>query len=213
MTTILTVTTILTDWRTVTKLTDANGQSHGGCQWGPNVENPKGVLSGKNGLCGAGFYHGYHTPELAAFLNPRGADFQMPQFWLAEIRGTVEVEREIMKLGATEMRTVREIPAIVPTTLQRVAFTLYVASATLDSVGLAIPKWEEWRDNWFVGTGPRTYAAAYAANAAAANADACAAYAAYNAAADAAYAAYAANAAADILVDASIFALSEGWER
>ena len=178
--------TILKQWRTVYKLTDASGQTRNNTQWGPGVTNPCGVLSGQGDLCSAGYYHAYHTPELAAFLNPIGGNFDPATclFWLAEIRGTVQEEAGILKLGSTEQRTVVEIPAIRPTTDQRVAFGLLCALAMLDANALSIPAFEQWAHDWLDGRpAARTAAAARAARAARA-----------------------------ILCDAAVLALAEPWE-
>ena len=205
------MTEILKTWRTVYKLTDANGQTRGGTQWGPNVTNPCGTLSGAGGLCSGGFYHGYHTPELAAFLNPIHADIPSPRFWLAEIRGVVETDRGHLKLGATEMRVVRELPAIVPTIRQRQVFAIYCARSALSTVGLDIPAWTIWAAAVLSGTSSSD-AAVNAVNAVnAANAAYSAAnYAASDAAVAAVAAYYAANAsysAANAASDAAIYAM------
>jgi len=201
----------LTRWRTVCKLTDAVGRTFAGTQWGRGVTNPNGVLSGDGGLCSDGFYHAYVTPEIGAFLNPihAGLNADTLLFWRAEIRGTVE-EDGILKLGATEMRTVEQIEPIRPTTNQRVAFAIYIASS---SRGEIPPAWERWRDNWLDGTDRTQFAGfgaaeddwtAGAAGAAAKSAARRVAVGAWDAERDAL--------AADIILDACTFALSELWD-
>lgn len=219
----------LSKWTTVYKLTGQDYRTFRDTKWGKGVTNPNGVLDGRFGLCTPSFYHAYLTPALAAFMNPVHAGIQNPVFWRAEIRGKVEVDGEggILKLGATEMRTVERIPAITPTLTQRVVFALLCVDDKK-----AGKEWCEWRDNWLDGI-DRSYetasaaddaadaavrAAAYAAAGAAYAADA--AYAAADAADAARYAAYAAaddasgesTSAADRLLDASVIALQESWE-
>ena len=232
---------LLSDWRTVYKLTDHKGQSYNATQWGAGVMNPCGILHGRDGLCGGGFYHAYHAIELAVFLNPRGAAFKADtmRLWEAEIRGTVETDYGILKLGATEMRTVRELDCPRPTTLQRTAFGVLAALATVDAAGLTIPGFVEWGTGWLsnldrsssaavasaasASAASSAYAAAYDSASAVASAVASAAsasaassaYAAYAAASAAAYAAY--DAAkwdiTGLLVDAAVLALADSWEN
>ncbi len=199
----------LPDWRTVYKLTDQKDQTYGGCQWGVGVENPKGVRGGAFGLCGGGFYHAYHTAELALLLNPLGAHFPANtlHLWRAEIRGVVEEDGGILKLGATECRTMERMELGVPTTVQRVAFAALLARAALDILSRSIPAWGAWADGWLDGVDRTAHAAQ------AAHADASAARAAHAAHADAS-AARAAS-AADIraaIADAAILALIQPWE-
>ena len=199
--------TIVKKWAGVYKLTDAKGQTRNSTQWGPEVTNPCGVLSGEGGLCGSGFYHAYHAGELAVFLNPLGANFPADtmRLWEAEIRGAVETDQGILKLGASEMRTVEELDCPRPTLLQRTAFSVLVALATVDAAGLTIPGFVEWGEGWLSNLDRSSSAA---------NAAAAAAYAAANAAnAYAAYAAYVGKWSVEaVLVDAAVLALAETWE-
>lgn len=121
------------------------------------MTNPAGILSGKGVLCGPGFYHAYHTPEIAAFQNPVGAWFDNPRFWLAEVRGEVKTDHGILKLGSTELQTLYELPPIVPTMLQRTAYAILMAGATLNAIDLNIPEWQTWADDWLTpGSAART---------------------------------------------------------
>ena len=154
----------LNDWRTVYKLTDARGRSYNNCQWGEGVVNPQGVLTGNGALCSGGFYHAYHTPELAAFLNPLGASFDASsmKLWRAEIKGIVDEDKGILKLGATEMQTICEIECLRPTTLQRNAFGIIVSLLTLDACEYHISEFEVWAASWLSNT-DRSESAAWAA--------------------------------------------------
>ena len=190
---------ILTKWTTAYKLTAQDGTTHEGrCRWVKGKANPHGVKRGAGGLCSAGFYHGYHIPELAGFLNPIHANIPNPRLWEVQIRGTVEEDRGILKIGATEMRLVRELPYVEPTTDQRIAFAISCGGVILSLRQQAIPAWDHWAAEWLAGRGTEAERCAAAAAAAAR----AAAYAA--AAADAADAAY----ARDIIQDAVAFALT-----
>ena len=223
-------------WRTVYKLTDRDGRTWNATQWGPGVTNPRGVLSGAGDLCTGAFYHAYHTAELAAFLNPLGAAFDAATclFWEAAVRGKIVEDRGILKLGSTEMRTIREIAPLRPTIRQRVAFGILVASAVLDLRGQHIPAFQDWSARWLdgeQGTAVEAAWAAAAARAAAVEAARAAARAAAEAAdwaaVGAAWAAAAARAAAEaadwaantsrpevsaLVCDAAVLALAESWE-
>ena len=207
------MTLILKSWRTAYKLTDQNGQTHNGCQWGPKVKNPMGKLSGQGGLCGPGFYHAYVSPEMAAFLNPIHANITDPILWEMRIRGKVELDGPdgVLKLGATEAETIRTLPMIVPTPIQRVLFSVYNGAAALEAAGLEIPGWDAWADNVLVDPAHifNASAARSAAWSAARSAES-AARSAESAAWSAASAASAARSAesAAILRDAAAFALS-----
>jgi hypothetical protein len=212
-------------WTPCVKLTDAAAQSYNSTQWGEGVTNPAGVLSGAGGLCSAGFYHGYRSPELALFLNPIHANFLPARLWLAEYRGTVE-DNLGLKFGATEMRTVKELSVPKITGEQRVAFALFASAQVYDGAAFS-----EWASAWLSGedrseaSARATSSAAYraaraaadsAAYWAAASATSSAAYwAAHWAAASAAYWAAASAAAStaphDLLDNAVAWALSREW--
>ena len=198
--------TILKTWRTAYKLTDANGQTHNGCQWGPGVTNPCGKLSGTGGLCSGAFYHWHLTPELAAFLSPIHGNFNLAtaQLWEVRVRGTVELDSGILKGGSTECGTVRRVSLVIPTTEQRVRFSVYCAGAALDDAALDIPAWSAWADNRLAGD--LSWSAARSAARGAASATS-AAWSAANAAESAAWSAASATSAA-ILLDAVAFALT-----
>ena len=147
-------------------------------------------LSGEGDLCGPGWYHYYHDPLLAAFMNPAHADIGNPRCFEVEALGKHKDDNGL-KGGCTKMRLLEEIDLPAATTNQRIAFGILCAKEVCKNV-----RWNAWADNWLNGN-DRSAHAAYAATdaaayAASAAADA-AAYAARAAHADAAYAA--ANAA------------------
>jgi hypothetical protein len=179
----------------VYKLTDEKLQTHAGFQW--EVGKKHGPLSGKGKLCGPGWFHAYHSPELAVLMNPTHAAIKMPLLWRAKASGKT-LDDYGLKLGVQSLKLVEQIPLPIYTTNRRVAFGIYCAWQVYDDDA----KWRDWTCGWLSGadrSANAAYAAAYSANAAAN--PACAAANAANAAAYATYAAanaatYAANAAA-----------------
>ena len=63
------------------KLTDENGQTRGGTQWGPGVSHSG---TGCGGLCSPGWIHAYEHPLVAVLLNPIHGKFRQPRMWEAE---------------------------------------------------------------------------------------------------------------------------------
>ncbi len=132
----------------VWKLTTAEHTTHNATLWGEGVSNPKGVLTGRGGLCGSGFYHGYDSPYLAVLLNPIHANITGPVLWQAEWRGEREDDYGL-KFGATEFRTVQIVEAPRFTTEQQVAFSIFCAALVWDES--TCPAWQEWSVKWLVG--------------------------------------------------------------
>src|SRR3990167_5711077 len=64
---------------TTYKLTDHNGRTHGGTQWGENVRHE--ATGTFNRPCTDGVIHSYTSHYLAALLNPIHANFSEPQLW------------------------------------------------------------------------------------------------------------------------------------
>ena len=169
------------------KLTDKNGQTWGGTQWGPGVSH-SGTGTGE--LCGPGWIHAYEHPLIAVLLNPIHANFPNPRLWEAE--GEVGLRDGQIKCGCATLTTIREIPLPKITTEMRVRFAVLCAKEVC-----ACRTWNAWADKWLSGEDRSEAAAGAAAEAAwAAQATSWAAYAA-QAAAEAARAA-AARAGTDI---------------
>jgi hypothetical protein len=180
------------------KLTDGDGQTRGGTQWGPGVSHSG---TGEGELCGPGWIHAYEHPLVAVLLNPIHADFKHPRLWEAE--GEIAIRDGQLKCGCKTLTTIREIPLPEITTEMRVRFAILCAKDVCADLS-----WNAWANGWLSGedrsaeAAYRSAEAAYAAQAAAAAAEAAwAAYAAYAAAraaaaAEAAWAAWAAHAAA-----------------
>ena len=89
------------------KLTDANGRTHGGCQWGEGVTH---TAPGHGPLCSAVWLHFYRHPVIGLFLNPAHTRFDAATMRLWECRyAGVRFDDGMLKSGSTELTTVREI--------------------------------------------------------------------------------------------------------
>jgi hypothetical protein len=186
------------------KLTDGDGQTWNGTQWGPGVSHSG---TGKGELCGPGWIHAYEHPLIAVLMNPIHANFQNPRLWEAE--GEVALRDGQLKCGCATLTTVREIPLPSITTEMRVRFAILCAKEVC-----ACLSWNAWADKWLSGE-DRTQAAAERAcvraeAAAAAAAEAAAAAWAAEAAA-AAWAAEAARAAAAAAAAEAAAAWASAW--
>ena len=169
------------------KLTDGDGKTWGGTQWGPGVSHSG---TGEGELCGWGWIHAYEHPLIAVMMNPIHARFKHPRLWEAE--GEIAMRDGQLKCGCKTLTTVREIPLPSITAEMRVRFAILCAKEVC-----AFRSWNAWADRWLSGEDRSEAAAEDAAEAAwAAQAASWAAYAAARAAAAAAAAARAAAAAA-----------------
>ena len=142
-------------------LTDQNGRTYGGCQWGPGAQH---ITSGEDQLCSPGWTHWYLSPELAVLLNPIHAEFADPQIWIGE--GTIGLRDHQIKVGCVDGRTLRRITLPKVTTDQRVHFAILCALAVYKE-----PTFAAWAAKWVDRT-DRTARAAEAAAAAAKAAEA-----------------------------------------
>ena len=141
---------------TLYKLTDSDGKTLNGTQWGPGVSHSG---TGKGGLCGPGWIHAYEHPLIAVLLNPIQADFENPRLW--EAKGEIGLRDGQLKCGCKTLTTVREIPLPEITTEMRVRFAILCAKEVCADLS-----WNAWADKWLSG-GDRTQAAASAATEAA----------------------------------------------
>lgn len=144
------------------KLTDENGQTYGGCQWGENITHGEDeLLEGEGPLCSGHWYHAYQDPVLAVLMNPAHANFENPKLWEAE--GNLNrVEPD--KVGCRSLTTLREISLPEVTTTQRAAFGILAALEVCDK-----PYFVAWANKWLTGkdkSAETTWAAARAAEAA-----------------------------------------------
>jgi hypothetical protein len=134
------------------KLTDRDGQTWGGTQWGPGISHSG---TGEGELCGPGWIHAYEHPLIAVLMNPIHANFQNPRLWEAE--GEVALRDGQLKCGCKTLTTVREIPLPKITTEMRVRFAIMCAKEVC-----AYPAWNAWADRWLSGEDRSEAAAAKA---------------------------------------------------
>lgn len=176
---------------TLYKLTNGDGQTRGGTQWGPGMSHSG---TGEGGLCGPGWIHAYESPLIAVLMNPIHADFKNPRLWEAE--GEIAIRDGQLKCGCATLTTIREIPLPEITTEMWIRFAiLCTKEASTAAVGEAWKAWNAWADKWLSGE-DRSAAAAAAAAKAVRKAAGAVGPAAYDAAAWAAEAAEAAEASA-----------------
>ncbi|HRT22354.1 MAG TPA: hypothetical protein P5318_19765 [Candidatus Hydrogenedentes bacterium] len=123
------------------KLTDGDGKTLNGTQWGPGVSHSG---TGEGGLCGPGWIHAYEHPLIAVLLNPTHANFQNPRLWEAE--GEVGLRDGQLKCGCKTLTTVREIPLPSITTEMRVRFAILCAKEVCADLS-----WNAWADKWLSG--------------------------------------------------------------
>lgn len=143
------------------KLTDENGQTCGGMQWGENVTHA--ATGDGEELCSDGWIHVYDNPLLAVLLNPIHANFKNPRLLECECSGDTLDDRGL-KRGYKTVTAVREIPLPEITIEHRVRFGILCALEVY-----AEPSFVVWANAWLDGTN-RTDAAASAAAWAAARA-------------------------------------------
>ena len=144
------------------KLTDENGCTKGGMQWGENVTHEATGSSGQS-LCSDGWIHTYESPLLAILLNPIGAAFINPQMWEAE--GTIGRNDKGLKCGCRSLTTIKRIPIPKINTTQRIAFGILCTMEVYKDKDFT-----KWAQDWISGrdrTALAAWAAARAAEAAA----------------------------------------------
>lgn len=156
------------------KITDKNGQTRGGMQWGEGITH-RASGKGKE-LCSDGVIHYYENPYLAVFANPIHGKYDPATMLLWEFRPKRKVNSDALKSVCKEGTTVRRVPVPVLTTEQRVTIAIKCALP----VSKENKKWVKWAQNWLSGK-DRTYNASYAASYAA-SFTSCASDAAYAAA-------------------------------
>jgi len=164
------------------KLSTPNRTTHGGFKLPADGEwFYPADCKGEPAQCSNTVLHHYADPRLAVLFNPIHADYA--DYRLFEIEIDEEIGTDGLKGWCRAQRILRELPAPVITTEQRIAFAIYCVEPYYTD-----PVWQEWARKWMSGEDRSHAAAAYAA----------AAYAAYAAANAAAYAANAAAAYAAI---------------
>jgi len=158
------------------KLTDKDGCTRNGTQWGPGVQN-EARDPGKGPLCGPGWIHAYEHPLLAVLHDPIHGEFltrqdvrlcpihgeflarQDARLWECETDDQEPLRDGQMKIGVRSLTTIREIPIPRITLEQRARYAIPCAKLVYSE-----PKWVAWVDSWLDGS-DRTSAAAWAAEA------------------------------------------------
>lgn len=101
------------------KFTDHKMKTHGGFQW---EIGRKATTTGEGELCGPGFLHYYADPLLAVLLAPLHVNFGPDRrLFRVEAGGVIKNDRGL-KLGASELTLLEEIPVPVVAMKQRAAF-------------------------------------------------------------------------------------------
>jgi len=144
------------------KLTNAQHQTYGGCEWWQGVTHE---ASGEGELCGPGWIHVYTSPRLAVLLNPIHANFGDPVLWRVECCGEVKTNHRL-KEGWTRVTTIKIVKAPVYSHEQRIAFAIWCAAQLCCD-----PAWSAWADGWISGQ-DRTLEAAWSAGSAVGSAEA-----------------------------------------
>mgnify|MGYP001584849187 CR=1 FL=1 len=137
------------------KLTDPQGRTYGGIQWGEGVTNQ--AKPGDGPLCSEYWIHAYRTPLLAVLCNPAHANFSDSIGWEAE--GEIGLE-DGLKVGCKALTTIRRITLPIVSVLQSVRWGILSA--------LAVPQpaaFHAWAEGWLSGH-DRSEEAAWAAAAA-----------------------------------------------
>ena len=128
----------------VYKLTDSDGKTLNGTQWGPGVSHSG---TGEGGLCGPGWIHAYEHPLIAVLLNPIHADFKNPRLW--EAKGEIGLrDCGQIKCGCKTLTTVREIPLPEITADMRARFAILCAQHVCLC---SCSAWKAWADKWLSG--------------------------------------------------------------
>lgn len=127
---------------TLYKLTDAQGCTRNGTQWGAGVKNKATGYEGK-GLCSDAYIHAYEHPLLALFVAPIHVIWPGIRLWKAE--GEVAIRDGQMKCGCRELTTVCELQLIPISVEQRVRFAIGCAWPS------AATPWREWALQWLQG--------------------------------------------------------------
>ena len=168
------------------KLTDRNGQTRRGCQWGEGVSH-KATGQG-TALCSDGVIHYYTDPLLAVFADPIHGNFgETALLW--EFEPDKEVASDALKKGCKRGTTIEQIEKPVITLEQRVSIAIKLALLVYTN-----PKFVLWANAWLSGK-DRSAEAAWAAESAARSAQSAAWSAAWSVAVLAAEAARSAESA------------------
>lgn len=146
--------------RAIIKLTNAQGQTRGGMQWGPGVTH---AVEYTGALCSAGVLHAYEASSLrdalAILRDPEDGGFgSTARAWVCE--GSGQHVTNGIKSGYETLTTVREIQLPAVSIEQRVECAIRLAWEVCDE-----PGWRAWAEGWLDGSDRSDVAARAAAEA------------------------------------------------
>ena len=137
------------------KLTDENGCTFNGTQWGAGVTHSAAEADGP--LCSESWIHYYRHPLLAAFMNPVHGGFKQPTLWSVKVTGATKHDGQL-KSGAKSVTTLQKIDLPLITTEQRVEIAIRCALLQYKE-----PTFVSWAEDWVSGKDRSAVAAAAAA--------------------------------------------------
>src|SRR4051812_18358795 len=100
------------------KLTTQENTTHNNTLWTPGVPIE---TDGSRELCGSGWLHYYHSPEMAVIMNLVHACVSNPKLWECEAEGEHKDDYGL-KGGCTKLTLIKEIPFPVVTMKQKCKF-------------------------------------------------------------------------------------------
>jgi len=143
---------------TLYKLTDQNGRTMNGCEWGEGVDSPDGTKFGEESLCIGVHYHAYTDPLIAVLRNPVDENIANPLLWEAE--GVIANNGKGLEVGCTRLKTIRQIP------LPEISPGATIRWAILCAMEVcANAEFVAWTNDWLSGadrSGARAWASAWA---------------------------------------------------
>ena len=135
------------------KLTDKDGCTRNGTQWGPGVRHE---APGEGWLCTESWIHAYEHPLLAVLHDSIHGEFGAAAcLWECETDDQEPLRDGQMKIGVRSLTTLREIPLPMITTEQRMRYAILCARQVCND-----PEWVAWADAWLDGSDRTEQAAA-----------------------------------------------------
>ena len=126
------------------KLTKQNLTTHNGFQWTFNKTETINKSGGE--LCSDSFFHAYHDPLLAVFLNPIHANIDNPRLFRVKVNGRGK-NGHGLKCGYKSMTLVEELELPVITETQKIAFGILCAIEVSND-----DYFVSWAEKWLDGT-------------------------------------------------------------
>lgn len=131
--------------RTVYKLTNSEGKTYGGMQWGEGITHE---APGRGDLCTDGWIHCYDDPGLAVLMDPIHGAFTLSrpraQLWRCEAWGKTRTDG--VKRGVQYITTLERLPMPEVTREQWITFAIRCAQTDCTSI-----RWNKWAEAWLSG--------------------------------------------------------------